>query len=54
MLHITRLEQIKRRGNHIVVLIISYNGHYIHFKEIIIEILFSYKYTTLIEFNLSL
>jgi hypothetical protein len=47
MPHITRLKQVRKRGNLIIVLIIGYNNYYIHFKKIITEILISYKHTIL-------
>jgi hypothetical protein len=51
MPHFTRLKQIKRKDNLIIVLIIDYIDHYIHFKEPITEKPFSYKYTTLREYK---
>jgi len=46
MSYITRLKHIRRRDNFIIILIIGYNSHYIHFKEVITEISLSYKHTT--------
>jgi hypothetical protein len=43
MPHITRLNQIRRRYNFIIILI---NGYYIHFKEVIIMMPFLYKFIT--------
>ena len=51
MSHITRLKQIRRRDIFIFDLIIGYNGHYIHFKKTMTQILLSYKHTTLIEYK---
>ena len=47
MPHITRLKQVRKRGNLIIVIIIGYNDYYIHFKKVITEILISYKHTIL-------
>ena len=51
MPHITRLKQIGRKYNLIVIFIIDFNDHYIHFKEKIIEIPLFYNYTDLIEYK---
>jgi hypothetical protein len=47
MPHTTRLKQVRKRGNLIIVIIIGYNDYYIHFKKVITEILISYKHTIL-------
>ena len=51
MPYITRPKHIKRRGIHILVLIIGYNGHYIYFKKVITQIPLYYKHTTLKEYK---
>jgi len=51
MPHITRLNQIRRRDNFIIILV---NGYYIHFKEVIVMMPFFYINVSLLSINLSL
>jgi len=51
MPYFTKLKQIKKKDNLIIVLIIGYIDHYIHFKKLITEIPLCYKYIILREYK---